>query len=106
MPYHLYIGDTSSKTITFNDFKNAIGAAHAGKVALVGGKTEIREKVDPSKYPTAKQQELDEFMMKAVLFYVVHFESLEQAQSTQEKLDESDLPFIFFIGTHGTGSIP
>lgn len=106
MPYKLYIGDKASHTITFNDFKNAIGASHAGRVALVGGKTEILEKVDPSEYPTAKQEQLNEFITNAVRFYELYFESLEQATSTQETLDQSDLPFTFFIGTHGAGDPP
>lgn len=106
MPYKLYVGDTSSKIVTFNDFKNAIGDADAGRVSLIGGQTEIREMVDPSEYSIAKQQQWSSFITDAVRFYLLYFQSLDEAQATQDKLEKSDLPVIFFLGTHGSGDPP
>lgn len=106
MPYKLYIGDTSDQVITFKDFKDVIGETDAHKVSLVGGKTEIRRMVDPSTYPLTAQQRWEEFTARGVRFYMLELASPKQVTATQEKLDQSTLPLIFFVGTHGSGDPP
>ena len=105
MPYELYMGDDSSNPITFDDFKNAIGETHAGRVSLIGGRTQIRQMIDPLECSLEQQQELTQFTENAARFYVLQFESLDQAESTEQQLDQSDLPLVFFR-THGSGKKP
>ncbi|HEY8185858.1 MAG TPA: hypothetical protein VIF64_07300 [Pyrinomonadaceae bacterium] len=105
MPYELYIGHISDDTITFNDLKDVIGVTHAGRVSLIGGQAEIREMIDPSKYSGKKRQLLDQFTANAVRYFMLKLESEIQLEAARQKLEESDLPLIFF-GTHGAGDIP
>jgi len=105
MTYPLYIGDKSPNLITFDEFKKIIGDKHAGKISLIGGKTEIRDLLDPSSCSTRHQQELDKFTADAVRFYMLYFQTIEQLESTQAILDQSDLELVFF-GTHGAGDPP
>ena len=106
MSYKLFIGDTSATPLTFNSFKNVIGETHAGNVSFIGGQQEIRGIIDPAQLPVEAKQQWDEFTKNASRFYMLHFQSLDQAEATQEKLDKSDLPLIFFLGTHGAGDPP
>jgi hypothetical protein len=105
MPYKLFIGDTSLDVVTFNHFRREIGDTHAGRVSLIGGQTEIRDLVNHAEFSTTKQQEFLRFTTDAVRFYMLSFHSADEARVTQEKLERSDLPLIFF-GTHGAGDIP
>ena len=108
MSYTLYFGDKSSDLITFDEFKKIIGDEHAGQISLIGGKTEIRDLIDPSSCSAEHQEKLDEFIDKAVRYYMLYFQTIEQLQSTRKKLDKSHLDLIFLRmgGTHGAGDPP
>ena len=105
MSYKLYIGDTASKFVTFDNFKDAIGETVAGRVNVIGGKAEIREHIDPPVGLETQRQKWDNFTTGAAKYFMLAFESLDEAKAVQEQLDSSDLPLIFYR-THGSGDAP
>lgn len=104
MPYKLFIGHASNTS--FKDLKEMLEETQRDRLSVIGGQTEIKEMIDPSRYPMALQQEWEDFTGTAIRFYLLELNSSKQLQATWQKLEESDLPLIFFLGTHGSGDTP